>query len=213
MKLRLFFFAIALISIIHGVSFSQEKTAEFYYNRGRENFKNCIYHHAMEDYNMALQLKPDYAEALNGRGEIYLNVSDYTDAEKEFSEAILINPKYEKAYINRGKLYKTIGYYDRAIADWTKAMDINPSLVELKEELSDLYLCQGTNKSEIKDIAGAIKDLFLSCSYNPENAESWYRLGVLFLSLGDVGNADACFFKVRNLIKREQEQEHINTFA
>jgi tetratricopeptide (TPR) repeat protein len=198
---------------IYGVSFSQEETAEFYYNRGREYFENYIYHHAMEDYNRALQLNPDYAEALNGRGEIYLNVSDYTDAEKEFSKAIWVNPKYEKAYINRGRLYKTMGYYDRAIPDWTRAMELNPSLVELKEELANLHLCLGINESEMRDITGAIKDLILSCSYNPENKEAWYRLGVLFLYIGDFANADACFLEVRNLLKKALDWENVNNFV
>ena len=68
MNLKPLFLAVALMLSAYGVSFSHEETAEFYYNRGRENFENCAYHYAMEDYNRALQLNPDYAEALIGRG-------------------------------------------------------------------------------------------------------------------------------------------------
>jgi tetratricopeptide (TPR) repeat protein len=207
MKLKPLFLVIVLMLFVNGVCFSQEETAEFYYNRGRENFENCYYHRAMEDYNHALQLKPGYAEALNGRGEIYLNVSEYTDAEREFAAAIAINPKYEKAYINRGRLYKTIGRYDMAIADLAKALELNPGLPELEEELAALYLCRGTGKSEIRDITGAIKDLTLACLHDPENAESWYRLGVLFLYLGDIANAQSCFLEVHNILGKQQNPE------
>jgi tetratricopeptide (TPR) repeat protein len=208
MNLKPFFVAFALMLSVYGVSVSQEETADFYYNRGRENFVNCAYHHAMEDYNRALQLKPDYAEALNGRGEIYRNVDEYEAAERDFSTAITVNPKYEKAYINRGRLYKTAGRYDMAIADFTKALELNPGLSELEEEIAELYLCQGTDKSEIRDITGAIKDLTLACFHNPENAESWYRLGVLFLYMGDFDNAQACFLEVHNILEKKQNQEN-----
>jgi len=208
MKSKPLFIINLLMLFVQGISFSQEETAEFYYNRGRENFENCVYCDAMEDYNMALRLKPDYAEALNGRGEIYLNVGEYADAEREFSAAITKNPKYEKAYINRGRLYKKTGRYDMAIADFTKAVEINPCLPELEEELAALYLYQGTDKSEIKDINGAIRDLALACFHNPENAESWYRLGVLFLYLGDLASAEMCFMEMNAVLGKKQSQEN-----
>jgi tetratricopeptide (TPR) repeat protein len=211
MKWKPFLVVVTLVLFVYGSGFAQAETAEFYYTRGRENFENCAYHHAMDDYNRALQLKPDYAEALNGRGEIYLNVSEYADAEREFSAAITVNPKYEIAYINRGRLYKTVGRYDMAIADVTKALELNPGLSELEEELAALYLCRGTDKSEIRDITGAIRDLTLACLHNPENAESWYRLGVLFLYLGDFANAQTCFLEVHNILGKKQSQE--NFFA
>jgi len=163
----------------------------------------------MEDYNRALQLKPDYAEALNGRGEIYLNVSEYADAEREFSAAITVNPKYEKAYINRGRLYKMTGCFDAAITDLTMAMEINPGSIKLREELADIYLCMGTDKGEIKDIAGAIKDLFLVCLISPENVEAWYRLGVLYLYQGDIPNAEICFLEMRNILEKNRSRENI----
>jgi len=209
MKLKPLFFVILLMFFVQGISFSQEETAEFYYNRGRENYENYAYHLAMEDYNHALLIKPDYAEAFNGRGEIYMNISEYADAEREFSAAITVNPEYEKAYINRGRLYKKAGRYDAAVADLIRAMEINPGRTELREELADIYLCLGSNKGEIRDITGAMKDLFLVCLLSPENVEAWYRLGVLYLYQGDIANAEACFLEMRNILEKKRNQESI----
>jgi len=138
-----------------------------------------------------------------------MTISEYADAEKEFSMAITVNPEYEKSYINRGKLYKTIGRYNAAIADLTKAIEINPDRIELREELADIYLCLDTNKGEIRDIAGAMKDLFLVCLLSPENVEAWYRLGVLYLYQGDIPNAEACFLKMRNIMEKNRSQKSI----
>jgi len=208
MKFKLFFHVGILMFSIFGTGLAHAQTAEFFYNRGRENFAACSYHLAMEDYNRALQLKPDYAEAINGRGEIYLNVSEYTDAEREFSSAIIANPQYEAAFINRGRLYRIVGDYNRAIADWTKALELNPNSGELKKELAELYLCQGVNNIEINEIAGAIRSLSLACLYNPENAEAWFRLGALFLYIGSFAEAEACFMEAQNIHKKTQNHEY-----
>jgi len=208
MKFKPLFIVSILVLSIFGTSLIHAETAEFYFNLGRENFDNCNYHLAIENYNHALRLKPDYAEAFNGRGEIYLNVREYTDADREFSSAIMANPQYEIAFINRGRLYRIFGDYSRAIADWTTALGLNPNLAKLREELAELYLCQGTNKSEIKDIAGAIRNLSLACFYDPENAEAWYRLGALFLYVGSFAEAEACFLEVQNIQKKTHNQEH-----
>jgi len=208
MKFKLFLNVGILMFSVFRTGLAHAQTAEFFYNRGRENFADCSYHLAMEDYNRALQIKPDYAEAFNGRGEIYLNVSEFADAEREFSSAIIANPQYEAAFINRGHLYRIIGDYNRAIADWTKALEFNPNSDELKNKLAELYLCQGANNSEIKNIAEAVRNLALACLYNPENAEAWYRLGVLFLYMGSFAEAEACFLEVQNIQKKTQNHEY-----
>ena len=207
MKFKQFIICFLMLSVLE-TGLAHAETAEFYYNLGREDFVNCNYHLAMENYNHALQLKPDYAEALNGRGEIYLNVSEYADAEREFSAAITANPKYYEAYVNRGRLYRTVGEYSRAIADWTKALELNPGMAGLREELADLYLCLGSNNGEVRDIAGAVRNLSLACLYDPGNAEAWYRLGMLYLYLGYVEEAEACFFEMRNVLEMGHEKEN-----
>ena len=204
-----FLIANAIALFFYGICFAHAETAEFFYNRGRENFVNCDYHLAMENYNQALQLKPDYAEALNGRGEIYLNVSEYADAEKEFSAAIEANPRYETAHVNRGRLYRIAGDYNKAIADWTKALELNPNSADLREKLADLYFYRGAGKSEIKGIDEAIRDLSLACLHSPENAEAWYRLGVLFLYVGSFAEADACFMEVQLILENTHNHENL----
>jgi len=212
MKFKQFIICFLMLSVFE-TGLAHAETAEFYFNLGRENFLNCNYPLALENYNLALQLQPEYAEALNGRGEIYLNVSEYANAEREFSSAIMANPQYEIAYINRGRLYRIRGEYNRAITDWTKALELNSGLSEVREGLADLYLCQGANNSEIKDVAGAIRNLSLACLYNPENAEAWYRLGALYLYLGDYTNAQACFLEVQFILQKTEKNRNQENFV
>jgi len=208
MRAKPFFVANMVILFICGTGFAQTETAEFFYNRGRERFANSDYYHAMEDYNSALQLKPDYVDALCGRAEIYMVNNYFEEAERDFSTIIAAHPKYERAYVGRGQLYNKAGYYTRAIADWTRALELNPGLVELEEKLADLYLYLGTNKSAMEDIYRMMKDLYRVCLLSPDNVTAWYRLGVLFLYVGSFAEAEACFMEVQLILEKTRNQEN-----
>lgn len=198
------------LAFFFGSELIYAETADFYYNRGKVNAEAFNYHLAMDDYDRAIEIKPDYAEAYNSRGEIYLAVSEFTKAEAEFTMAITANPYYEPAYINRGKLYRIGGKFDLAIIDWTKAVELNPNLNELKSELGDLYLSQGVKKGTVMDIKGAINDLSIAAHHNPKNPEIWYRLGILLLYIGDIENAEECFGVIRLIMMGMQELNHLD---
>src|SRR5262245_51729587 len=63
------------------------------------------YDRALADFDKAIQLKPDYADAYNNRGEAYLDKGDKERAFADFDKAIQLKPDYADAYNNRGKAY------------------------------------------------------------------------------------------------------------
>ena len=48
---------------------------------------------AMSDYNKAIEINPNYAEAYNNRGIIYDKQGNFTQAMSDYNKAIEINPK------------------------------------------------------------------------------------------------------------------------
>ena len=58
---------------------------------------------------MAIQIKPDYADAYNNRGIAYDKKGDYDQAISDYNRAIRIKPDYAAAYSNLSKTYKKIG--------------------------------------------------------------------------------------------------------
>ena len=101
--------------------------AEFYLTRG-ENFSGVRqYDRAIADYSMAIQLKPDYAEAYNDRGFAYYLKGDSERAIADYTRAIELRPNYPKAFNSRGVVYMAFGYErSKAVADFDRAIALKP---------------------------------------------------------------------------------------
>ena len=65
------------------------------------------YDGAIADYTRALELKPDYAEALNNRGYAWVKKGNLGQALKDFSRAIEINPLFPDAYTSKAWILAT----------------------------------------------------------------------------------------------------------
>ena len=60
------------------------------------------YDRAIEDYNEALRLKPDFAQAFSDRGAAWYFKGEYSKAIADYDEAIRIDPNNARTYTNRG---------------------------------------------------------------------------------------------------------------
>lgn len=101
--------------------------AEFYLARGEESAGTHDYDGAIADYDTAIQLKPDYAEAYNDRGFAYYLKGNAERAIADYTRAIELRPNYPKAYNSRGVVYMAHGYGGaKAVADFDRAIALKP---------------------------------------------------------------------------------------
>jgi len=106
---------------------------------------------AIADYNQAINIKPDYADAYYNRGIAKKNLGDYQGAIADYNQAIKIKPDYADAYNNRGLAKYELGDYQGEIADYNQAINIKP-------DYADAYYNRGLAKDDLEDKQGAIAD-------------------------------------------------------
>jgi Flp pilus assembly protein TadD len=86
----------------------------------------------------ALRGKPDFPEAHNALGIVYLMQGKTETASAELSEAIRLNPKDAGAHNNLGTALGNQGRINEAIAEYTEALHLNPGLADARVNLGIL---------------------------------------------------------------------------
>ncbi len=88
----------------------------------------------INDIDQTIKLSPRMAQAYYNKGNIYVNLQDYTSALSAYSKAIELKPDFGEAYYNRGYVYLKLGNKDAGVADLSKAgeLGIIPSYNLLK---------------------------------------------------------------------------------
>lgn len=123
-----------------------------YVNRGNLLRDANRYDEALNDYNKAIELKPDFAIAYFNRGTLFKNAKRNSEVLNDFNKAIVLNPGYAKAYCNRGIVFYNEKKYEEAISDYSKA-------IELKTDFAESYYNKGLAEYYLGKKEAACMDL------------------------------------------------------
>ena len=186
---------------IHGGAYTQFYKGLACQNRGDQNTiseeKQKEYEESIEHYTKAIDIKPDFANAYNNRGNAYGDKGDYDRAIEDYTKAIQFNPNYAEAYNNRGNAYGDKGDYDRAIEDYTKAIQHNPNDAETYNNRGIAYRNKGDNDRAIEDYTKAIQ-------LNSNDAEAYNNRGNAY---GDKGDYDRAIEDYNEAIQRNPNDD------
>jgi len=81
---------------------------------------------AMNEFNEAIKLDANYAEAYYGRGSVYSRIGKLDLAVADLNKALDLNRALVDAYITRGIVYGKMNRYDNSIKDFEKALNLDP---------------------------------------------------------------------------------------
>jgi tetratricopeptide (TPR) repeat protein len=125
------------------VSTNSFETAKEYLISGDSFSVTKDYAHAILDYDQAIRLNPEYAEAYNNRGYAHFWNGNATHALADYSRAIELRPNYANAYNNRGVAYMASGHSDQAISDFDYALELQPDFPQAYINRGNAYLRLG----------------------------------------------------------------------
>ena len=96
-----------------------------HFNRGLAYYNRGQLEQSIAEYQKAIQINPNFAQARNNLGNVYYNQSKLEEAVVEYQRAIAINPNYAKAHYNLGVVYHQQGKLEEAIVQYQQAMASN----------------------------------------------------------------------------------------
>ena len=110
------------------------------------------YESAIDDYDEAIRLNPDYAGAFYHRGLAKHHLEQYESAiNDDYDQAIRINPNHAEAYYHRAEANSSLGHLAEAKADLQTAQQLTND-TDLMKRIDDLvYEIDSRTVGDIKN--------------------------------------------------------------
>jgi tetratricopeptide (TPR) repeat protein len=163
---------------------NQFNSAADYNRQGFIHTQEQDYRQAIEYYEKAIQVDPNFENAYLNRGNAYLALEEHQKAIQSYTEAIQVHPESFTAYNSRGFAYSDSGNYERAIRDYDEAIRLNP-------EFHNAYQNRGFAYRKIGDFHQALEDYSQAIQLNPESYVGYQHRGITYRILGNYERAIA----------------------
>ncbi len=134
---------------------TSEQRAVVLTNRGSVYFRMGEEETASDDFDQAIELKPDAKVAYYNRGLAAFVIGRYEDTIADSTKAIRLDPQMAAAFYNRGAAYANLGDFERAIADLSEAIRLRPDWALAYSSRGDAYLRSGDAEHGARDHAEA----------------------------------------------------------
>jgi serine/threonine-protein kinase len=145
----------------------QKKTKNFL-RHGLDKLNRGDYPAALEDFQQALRLNPDFAEAYICQSIIHYYQGDHQGAIADCNQVLRINPRNVDAYNNRGLNRCALKDYKGAIADFNQVLEIEPNHAKA-------YLNRGYSCLQLDDNWSAIEDFDKAMRIDPQAAKVYLQ--------------------------------------
>lgn len=141
--------------------------------RGNEFYLAKNYAKALEAYDEAITLNPNYAEAYNERGIVKYELGQYAEAVSNYTMAIKLRSNFVDALNNRGNAYLALGQLQNAAQDLQAALKLNDNNAICHNNLGTVYY-------SLKNFDAAIQEYTRAIKLNPACAEAYYNRGAIY---------------------------------
>lgn len=139
---------------------------------------------AKKNYDHALRLQPDFAQALVNRCDLYRVLNKIDSAIMDGNRAVKLKPGDADAHMNRGIAFSIAEKNDSAFTDFMIAIRQNPANARAYNNLGNLYMIKEQPDS-------AIVNYNLALRYDPAFFDVLNNRGLAYLKTGNYPQAVA----------------------
>jgi tetratricopeptide (TPR) repeat protein len=147
-----------------------------HYNLGNALADQGKVQEAVQHYEQALRLKPDYTDAHHNLGNALRQVGRAQDAIGHYEEVLRIQPDDADAHYNLALAFRQVGQLDEAIHHDERAVQIKPDFAVAHYNLGNVLVQAGRVQDGIGHYEQALR-------IQPDYAEAHNNLGVALLQL------------------------------
>jgi tetratricopeptide (TPR) repeat protein len=182
--------AVVLTLSLASFSIAQGETEEAVkvFNQAQEAHEKGDLQAALESYDEAIKLLPEFPEAEYQRGNALLSLGKTDEAEKAFRHALELRADWTLPMTNLGALLVQKNNFTEAEKLLTKAIEGNELNFAAYSALTELRLKTNAKAETLKELLTKIQ--FLTAKANP-TAAIWSSRGALENALGDKTAAKA----------------------
>jgi len=176
------------------------------------------YNRAMTVYQRLRQEQPSEARWLYALGFQYQQMEQWTEAIAAYEQSRQLAPRWLLPTLRLGDMYQASGQTDKALEAYREGVQIYQKLdAILRGKLAAVYakLCARAarilllkpdrNGNELEEAARLLRE---SVAMDPHNADHWYRLGDILLTLGRVVESLDCLDRAAALAPRKEYIHH-----
>ncbi len=202
--------SITILASIYAVNTMNSANATDLYKRGNTLYNLNRFKEALEVYDRAINLRPDYAEVWQEKAKTLYELKQYGESQSAYDKAIELNPEYLEAWTGRGYALDKLQQSQKAIASFEHALTIQPDyppawqgkgdallnsqryeeaiasyekVVKFQPNLYQAWYNQGQAYQNLKQYEQAVQSYQKTVEIKSDNPEAWYNLGNVFLEL------------------------------
>ena len=177
------------------------------------NVLGVIYHiegkfnNAIESFEKALEVNPNYAEATLNLAVLYNDLGEYKKAkglysrlQKQRSSAqmdAILRGKIANMHAQLGDTYRGVGKYEEAIDEYKKALKISPTFADIRTKLGVAYRENNQKELSARELSQAIET-------KPSFKQARLQLGVTLYLMGQKEKAAKAWQEV---LKKDKDNE------
>ncbi len=192
-------------STVSATSLNAPEPARKAYGKGVNAMTEEKWAAAQKNFEKAVEIDPDYAQAWSALGEVLRDQSKATEARTAMEKAVQADPKYIKPYIQLAQLDLQEKRTEDAAAIAGKAVAMNP------QEFPELYFFNAVANYNLKhfDVAEVSARRATDLDKDHEVPRAEVLLATVLIAKGDRAGALEHFRKYLEIVPKAQDAEQI----